>query len=120
VFLFDELVRIIQPMSLEYTEVYSHPFWLHGVPDEFNTRRLYEGTRQLSTTGMVNPSDLEMFAANQTGLRSRMEWLIVDRGMDSEQTGAAGERIGHYSDEVPQRSFYRHWVQVMNEVRASL
>ncbi len=120
VFLFDELVRIIQPMSLEYTEVYSHPFWLQGVPDEFNTRRLYEGTRQLSTTGMVNPSDLEMFAANQTGLRSRMEWLIVDRGMDSEQTGAAGERIGYYSDEVPQRSFYRHWVQVMNEVRASL
>ena len=113
VFLFDELVRVIQPIALEYTEVYSHPFWLHGVPDDFNTRRLYEGTRQLSTTGMVNPSDLEMFAANQTGLHSRMEWLVLDRGMQREEVTPNGERVGNYSDEVPQRSFYRHWAQVM-------
>ena len=62
----------------------------------------------------------EIATMGTSGLRSRMEWLVLDRGMDSEQTGAAGERLGNYSDEVPQRSFYRHWVQVMSEVRAGL
>ena len=118
VFLFDELVRVIQPLALEYTEVYSHPFWLNGVPDDLNTRRLYEGTRQLSTTGMVNPSDLEMFAANQTGLHSRIDWLVLDRGMDDERVDADGVRTGNYSDEVPQRSFYRHWVEAMGKAGA--
>ncbi len=116
VFLFDELIRVIQPVSLEYTEISSYPFRLKGVHDELNTRRLYEITRQLSTTGMVNPSDLEMFAANQTGLHAKMEWLVLHRGVDKEDVGPSGERVGHYSDEVPQRSFYRHWAKAMEKV----
>lgn len=115
VFLFDELIRVIQPVSLEYTEVTSHPFRLSGVSDELNTRRLYEATRQLSTTGMVNPGDLEMFAANQTGLHSKMEWLVLNRGVGKEDSGSTGEAVGHYSDEVPQRSFYKHWLLKMSE-----
>lgn len=112
--LFDDLVRVVQPVSLEWTEVYSHPFALGGVPDEFNARRLYEVTRQLSTTGLVSASDLEMFAANQTGLHARnMEWLVLCRGMDQETVLPTGERIGERADELPQRSLYRHWLQAM-------
>ena len=80
-----------------------------------NTRRLYEVTRQLSTTGMVNPADLEMFAANQTGLHANMEWLVLNRGIDKEEILSSDESVGHYSDEVPQRSFYRHWAQTMGQ-----
>ncbi|MGH8058526.1 MAG: hypothetical protein ACREOH_15020, partial [Candidatus Entotheonellia bacterium] len=66
-----------------------------GVPDECHARRLYELTRQLSTTGLVNPADLEMFTANQTGLHARnMAWLVLSRGMDQETVLPAGERIG--------------------------
>ena len=114
VFLFDELIRVIQPISVEETEVYSHPFRLGGVPEELNTRRLYEGTRQLSTSGLVNPADLEMFAANQTGLQTGMEWLVLDRGIDTETVLPSGERIGDRSEETPQRALYRHWAQVMS------
>jgi phenylpropionate dioxygenase-like ring-hydroxylating dioxygenase large terminal subunit len=112
--LFDDLVRVVQPVSLEYTEVYSHPFALGGVPDEFNARRLYEVTRQLSTTGVVNAADLEMFAANQTGVHVRdMEWLVLCRGMDQETVLPTGERVGERADEAPQRAFYRQWLQLM-------
>ena len=113
VFLFDELIRVIQPISVEETEIYSHPFRLGGVPEELNARRLYEGTRFLSTTGLVNPADLEMFAANQTGLHTSMEWLVLARGMHEEKVLPSGERIGDRSDETPQRAFYRHWADVM-------
>jgi phenylpropionate dioxygenase-like ring-hydroxylating dioxygenase large terminal subunit len=114
VYLFDDLIRVIQPIALEETEIYSHPFRLGGVPDEFNARRLYEVTRQLSTTGLVNPADLEMFTANQTGLHARnMEWLVLSRGMDRETVLPSGERIGGQSDETPQRAFYHHWSAVM-------
>jgi len=114
VFLFDDLIRVIQPIAPEETEIYSHPFQLGGVPDELNVRRLYEVTRQLSTTGLVNPADLEMFTANQTGLHARnMEWLLLSRGMDRETVLPSGERIGGQPDETPQRAFYRHWRDVM-------
>jgi len=114
VYLFDDLIRVIQPIAVEETEIYSHPFRLSGVPDEFNARRLYEVTRQLSTTGLVNPADLEMFTANQTGLHARqMEWLVLSRGMDQETVLPSGERIGRHADEVPQRAFYRHWIRAM-------
>jgi benzoate/toluate 1,2-dioxygenase alpha subunit len=115
-FLFDDLIRVIQPISPEKTEVYSNTFTLGGVSPEFNARRFYEAQRQLSTSGLVNPSDLEMFASNQTGLQGgRMEWLLLSRGMDREKVLVTGERNGVYSDEVPQRSFYRHWAQTMNQ-----
>lgn len=114
VFLFDDLIRVIQPIAVEETEISSHPFQLSGVPDELNARRLYEVTRQLSTTGLVNPADLEMFTANQTGLHARnMEWLVLSRGMDRETVLPSGERIGGQADETPQRAFYRHWRAVM-------
>ena len=115
VYLFDDLVRIVQPISLEETEIYSHPFRLGGVPEEFNARRLYEVTRQLSTTGMVNPADLEMFAANQTGLHADMDWLELCRGIEMEEVRPSGERVGQHSDETPQRAFYRAWQQVMSQ-----
>jgi len=112
--LFDELVRVVQPVSPEWAEVDSHPFALGGVPEEFNARRLYEATRQLSTTGVVSAADLEMFAANQTGLHARdMEWLVLSRGMDQETVLPTGERIGERADEVPQRAFYRRWLELM-------
>ena len=115
VYLFDDLVRIVQPISLEETEIYSHPFRLGGMPEEFNARRLYEVTRQLSTTGMVNPADLEMFAANQTGLHADMDWLELCRGIEMEEVRPSGERVGQHSDETPQRAFYRAWQQVMSQ-----
>ena len=114
VYLFDDLVRVIQPISMEETEIYSHPFRLGGVPEEFNARRLYEVTRQLSTTGLVNPADLEMFAANQTGLKADMEWLELCRGIEMETVLPSGERVGQHSDETPQRAFYRAWQQAMS------
>ena len=73
-----------------------------------------EVTRQLSTTGLVNPADLEMFTANQTGLHARhMAWLVLSRGMEQETVLPSGERIGRHADEVPQRAFYRHWIEAM-------
>ena len=118
VFLFDELVRVVQPMAVDYTEVYSHPFSIAGMPEDFNARRLYETTRQLSTTGLVNPSDLEMFAANQTGLRAGPDWLRLDRGIEDEEVRTSGERVGRYADETPQRAFHRRWVEVLVEAEA--
>jgi 3-phenylpropionate/cinnamic acid dioxygenase small subunit len=114
VYLCADFIRVIQPIALEETESYSHPFRLGGVPDEFSARRLYEVTCQLSTTGLVNPADLEMFMANQTGLHARhMEWLVLSRGMDQETVLPSGERIGRHADEVPQRAFYRSWREAM-------
>lgn len=116
VFIMDDLIRVIQPISVELSEVYSYPIRLGGVSDEYNSRRLYDTTLALSTTGLLNPADLEMFASNQTGLRARdMEWLQLSRGMGQEDVLPSGERVGVLADEAPQRAFYRHWAVSMSE-----
>ena len=120
VFIMDDLIRVVQPIAPDETDVYSYPIRLGGVSDEFNARRLYETTRSLSTTGLLNPADLEMFAANQTGLSARkMEWLQLHRGLGQEEVCETGERVGVLADETAQRALFIQWAACMagNEVK---
>jgi hypothetical protein len=65
---------------------------------------------------MVNVDDVEMFAANQTGLRAtNMEWLVLNRGIGRETSPEPGEYWGEVSDETPFRYFYREWSRLMSD-----
>ena len=116
VFLFPGLIRVIHPISPEETEVASYSIKPRGLPDEIVSKLLLAEQTGLGTTGMVNVDDIEMFAANQTGLRSGpMEWLVLNRGIGRETSPEAGEYWGEVSDETPFRYFYREWVRLMSE-----
>ena len=118
VYLMDVNVRVIQPVSADKTVVYSSYTRLEGVSDDVNRARLQDLQRRLGTTGFISPDDMEMFAANQTGMQaSSMEWLILSRGMNRERVHPSGEREALYSDETPQRAIYREWDRLMNQVR---
>ena len=113
VFVMDDVVRVIYPVAPDYTEVASHTIWLAGVPESFNAQRIYDAN-VAHCFGLANPSDLEIFHGNQTGLLARhMEWLVLSRGMGKEERGANGENVGIYADETPQRAFYRQWAMLM-------
>jgi len=115
VFLFDNLIRVIQPISPEKTIVTSSGLLLRGAPDEINRVRLIEMQSRLSTTGMINPDDLEMFASNQTGMRgAKMKWIVLSHGMGQEEHVGGSELLGEDTAEVPQRAIYREWTRLMN------
>ena len=115
VYLMDVNIRVIKPVSVDKTIVYSYYTQLEGVSDAINKARLRDLQRRLGTTGFISPDDMEMFAANQTGMQaSGMEWLILSRGMHREKVHPDGEREAIYSDETPQRAIYREWARLMS------
>jgi hypothetical protein len=55
-----------------------------------------------------------MFNRCTDGLRVKgAEWLELSRGIEREHVDADGIRIGHITDETPQRAFYRMWRERM-------
>lgn len=118
-YLFDNLIRVIQPISPAKTAVTSYPLLLRDVPDELNRVRLAELEGRLGTTGMVSTDDLEIFAGTQTALSgTRRPWIIFSHGMAGERRGAGSEVIGEDTSETPQRSVYRQWAKLMGSAHA--
>ena len=115
VFLFDNLIRVIQPLSPEKTVVASYPLLLRGAPDDINRVRLHELQSRLCTTGMINVDDLEMFASNQTGMRSaKMRWIVLSHGMGQEQPVQGSELLVEDTSEATQRAIHREWRRLMS------
>ena len=114
VVLFDNLIRIIQPVAVDDTVVMSYPIQARGVPDDYNQSRLHEAQARLSTSGMINTDDLEMFASNQTGMRgAKMRSIVLSHGLGQDQPVVGSEVVGEDTSELPQRSIYREWARLM-------
>jgi phenylpropionate dioxygenase-like ring-hydroxylating dioxygenase large terminal subunit len=114
-FLFDNLIRVIEPVACDRTNVTSYPLLLPGVSEELNRVRLMEGQTRLGTAGMVGLDDLEMFASNQTGMRSaRMQWIVLSHGMAQDRPCEGTEWVGDDTSELPQRAIYRQWAKLMS------
>lgn len=113
----DMNIRVIQPVAMNRTEVYSYPVSIVDASDNINAARLQELQLRLGTAGMVQTDDIDIFGGNQTGMSvEAAQWLILSRGLEREEVTPSGVRIGEYSDEVPQRSFWRQWRAMMGGV----
>ena len=120
VFLFPNLylseshIRVIRPVAAARTYVDVHPTRLGGVSDEFAAARLAEHQRFFGPASFGQPDDIEIFVCTQTGAQvDAMPWMELSRGMHREELNELGERVGHSTDEVPQRSMYREWRRLM-------
>ena len=106
--------RMTIPKSATRTDVHLLPTTLKGVPDEINVARLRAHESFYGSAGGGAPDDVEMFNRCTDGLRVKgAEWLELSRGMEREQVDSNGVRIGHITDETPQRAFYRKWREMM-------
>jgi len=113
-YLMDDNVRVICPVSVNETLVYSYFAAIGGVSDIMNSGRLKNLQWRLGQTGFFATDDLEMFAGCQSGMEGTgMAWLNLSRGLHRETTSPTGEKVGPSSDEAPQRSLYREWARLM-------
>ncbi len=114
VVLMDSNLRVIQPRAHDYTEVYSYPMIVDGVPAEISSGRLLDVQTRVGVAGILQADDVEVFNANQTALQGLgAEWINLSRGYDLEEQRPSGERVGAFSDETPQRAFWRRWQALM-------
>jgi benzoate/toluate 1,2-dioxygenase alpha subunit len=114
-YLFESHLRVLRPTAHNHTLAENYFVNLLGLPNEINNARLREHERFFGTAGFGAADDVEVFVYNQTGLKSKgKDWVDLSRGLHRERI-VDGERIGHSSDEQPQRAMYRYWVQLMHE-----
>lgn len=104
----------VHPLSVNRTRVVLRPLLLAGAPDDINRLRLRYHEIGSGPAGFVQPDDLEMFERIGTGLTAEnVEWLNLNRGMGRESMMSGEHRIGHITDETPQRGQYRWWRELM-------
>lgn len=107
-------IRVVQPISVDLTEVYLYPTLLKGAPAEVNTRRLRVHETFYGPCGAGSPDDLEIFARNQIGLAAQVDpWVLLSRGLGQETLDASGVITGQMTDELPQRALWRRWTSLM-------
>jgi phenylpropionate dioxygenase-like ring-hydroxylating dioxygenase large terminal subunit len=108
-YLFDTHLRVIVPKAVNRTEVQLHVYALRGVPEAINEGRIRGHERFYGPAGFGAPDDIEVFTEVQTGAHARgNQWNLFSRGQHLERI-ENGERVGHTTDETPQRALYRHW-----------
>ena len=119
-FLFESHIRVIIPIKADKTFIDVYPTCLGGVDNELNEARLYEHERFFGPSGFGAPDDIEIFVCAQTGAAATANpWLEFTRGIHRESVNEFGETVGHSTDEIPQRAFYREWRRVMAGISSS-
>ncbi|OTG89052.1 hypothetical protein [Acinetobacter sp. ANC 3813] len=114
--IFDFNIRVIQPISHDKTEVYSYPLMIDGAHDSINANRMLDAQTRVGTAGILSADDTDVFNGNQNALNAiGMDWITISRGLGKEEVKDTGERVGVYSDEAPQRAFWRKWTSVLSK-----
>lgn len=112
--IFDFNIRVVQPISHDRTEVYSYPVMIEGAHDDINSNRMLDAQTRVGTAGILSADDVDVFAGGQNALKAGgISWVTLSRGLDKEEVKPSGERVGVYSDETPQRAFWRRWRALM-------
>lgn len=109
--LMDCNIRVVHPISVDFSYVESYFIEMSGVDAAVNAQRLRDLQARLGTAGFIGTDDVEMFSGNQTGLAG-LEEIYFSKGIQRE-VESDGSRRGSPSDEVPQRAFYREWSRLM-------
>jgi phenylpropionate dioxygenase-like ring-hydroxylating dioxygenase large terminal subunit len=104
---------IIDPVAVDRTVHYHTPLLLGGVSPSFNQRVLRQSEAAMGPAGFLLPDDAAAAERLQVAFGHSGGWMDLSRGRDRERIDERGDRVGHVSDEVPGRGFWRHWHQMM-------
>jgi phenylpropionate dioxygenase-like ring-hydroxylating dioxygenase large terminal subunit len=110
-------LRHILPRAADRTEVRLYPLMHRGAAEQVNAAILRAHETFYGPAGFGGTDDMEIaFARVSDGLQARGDdWLVMSRGLHRERPGPNGVLVGHSSDELPQRAFYRRWLRMMGE-----
>ena len=106
-------IMVIQPISASETIQYTTPVLMKGA-DELNRRTLRRCEGALGPAGFLIADDAEIAELSQLGVSNvAPEWILLNRGIATDEVGADGTRVGGLMDETSQRGFWRHYRDVM-------
>lgn len=108
-------IQVIEPLSVDRTQLTWNATTIGGVPEEVNTMRM---RTQEDFPAFGEPDDQANFEEVQRGLAvSEEEWILMNRGLnvDGWQTiDESGVIVTAVTDEIHMRGYYEEWLRLMN------
>jgi phenylpropionate dioxygenase-like ring-hydroxylating dioxygenase large terminal subunit len=118
-FVMQQEVRRLEPVSVRRCHQYEHPALLGGVPESINAQRLARHEAAYGPAGFFMPDDLEVFSRNQRALEAVPDlWASLTRGLHREQADEHGVVFSHVTDETGIRSMWRNYLKLMAGVES--
>jgi len=109
-------MRVVQPLSVDYTEVCLYPTTLKWLAPEVNAIRLRSHEAFFGSASLGGPDDSEIFERIQTAAAADLEpWNIISRGMGRERPDEEGYLYSDMTDEITQRAIWRQWMKLMTQ-----
>lgn len=114
-FLAEMSIMIVEPVAADETVHYTTPVQLVGA-EELNGRSMRRGEAATGPAGFLIADDAEIAElAQRSAANLQPEWLLISRGLHSEEKLPDGTRSAGLMDECPQRGFWRQYRKVMTE-----
>jgi phenylpropionate dioxygenase-like ring-hydroxylating dioxygenase large terminal subunit len=111
-----QTLRIIQPLSVGRTVVFSHCFRLVGAPAEMFHQSVTFLSTANSPASLISTDDLETFERCQLGLDSRgTDWIDLSRQLGADQSLDDGRMVANGTSEMPMRLQFKAWLAHMAE-----
>ncbi|EJN05842.1 Rieske 2Fe-2S domain-containing protein [Phyllobacterium sp. YR531] len=106
--------RVLQPVSVNETDVRHLALGMGGGPEVANQARLRIHEFFQGPMGFGSPDDAEVWDRVQHGARGRQDlWVLFNRSLENEEAGETGLGRGDVSSEIGMRSAYRQWKTMM-------
>jgi phenylpropionate dioxygenase-like ring-hydroxylating dioxygenase large terminal subunit len=106
--------RVLQPISVDETEVRHVALGMEGGPPAANRARLRLHEFFQGPMGFGSPDDAEVWDRVQHGAQGGRDlWILLNRGLAQEAVLEDGHRRGDVSSEAGMRAAYRQWKRMM-------
>ena len=107
-------IRVVRPVSVDFSEVNVYPIRLKGAPDEMFREQIRFLNLTHSASSLIQTDDVEMFRRVDVGLRnSKPESILLGRGFDSEISFGSGVQADGTA-ELAMRNQFKAWVGYMS------
>ncbi|ASR35967.1 Rieske (2Fe-2S) protein [Prauserella marina] len=108
--------RVLQPISVNETEIRHVALGLDGGPEIVNRERLRIHEHFQGPFGFGSPDDAEAWERVQLGAAGGPELpILVNRGYGQEQPTEDGGTLAHVTDENGMRESYAMWKRMMSD-----
>ena len=105
--------RVLQPISVNETEIHHSVILMDGGPPAGNRARLRMHEHFQGPLGFGTPDDSEAWERVQAGAHAGRDlWVLLNRGLPAEKKTADGV-AGDVSAETGMRAAYQQWKKLM-------
>ena len=106
--------RVLQPISVQETEIRHIAIGMKGGPAAGNRARMRLHEFFQGPMGFGSPDDAEVWDRVQHGAQGDHDlWLMLNRGLPGEAVTPDGHRRGDVSSETGMRAAYAQWARMM-------